>query len=272
MNALSIDVEDWFCVNNLSHLIDRADWDACDQRVEASATRVLDLLDRHGARATCFVLGWVADRVPGLVREIERRGHEVASHGYHHQLLTHLTPEEFERDLQRGLEALRNAGVTSEVIGYRAPSFSVVERTKWALPILERHRFKYDSSMMPVDFHPDYGVPGGPLHPFKVTEGLTEFPLSCIELFGRRVPCCGGAYFRLLPYAFTRYGMRRCEAEGRSAVFYFHPWEIDPGQPRMKLPLSKRVRHYYGLRGMERKLDRLLTDFKFTTIREVLGL
>ncbi|HEX9367341.1 MAG TPA: XrtA system polysaccharide deacetylase [Vicinamibacterales bacterium] len=271
-NALTIDFEDWFCVSNMNHLIDRKDWDLCELRVEGSAGRVLDLLDRHGTKATFFVLGWIADRVPGLVREIERRGHEIASHGYGHRMVTDLSAAEFEDDLERGLEALRKAGVTQEIIGFRAPSFSIVERTTWALPILERRRFKYDSSMMPVGFHPDYGVPNGPLRPFKVTDGMTELPLSCIELFGRRVPCCGGAYFRLLPYAFTRYGIRRCHAEGRGVVFYFHPWEIDPNQPRMKLPLAKQIRHYYGLRHTERKLERLLTDFRFTTIREVLGL
>lgn len=271
-NALSIDVEDWFCVSNLDHVIDRADWDACELRVEASVARVLDLLDRHNTRATFFVLGWIADRVPGLVREIERRGHEIASHGYSHRMLTRLSPAEFEADLDRGLAALRKSGIRQEIVGFRAPSFTIVEGTKWALPILERLGFKYDSSMVPVDFHPDYGVPNGPLRPFHVTDGLMEFPLSCVELFGRRVPCCGGAYFRLLPYAFTRYGIRRCHADGRGIVFYFHPWEIDPGQPRMKLPLSKKIRAYYGLRRTEKKLERLLTDFQFTTIREVLGL
>jgi polysaccharide deacetylase family protein (PEP-CTERM system associated) len=272
VNALSIDLEDWFCVNNFSGIIDRADWDDCELRVEASAGRVLALLDRHGTRATFFVLGWIADRLPGLVREIERRGHEIATHGYGHRLLTEISPQDFEEDLRRGLEALQKAGVRRDVIGFRAPSFTMVEGTKWALPILERYGLKYDSSMVPVDFHPDYGVPDGPLLPFKVTAGLHEFPLSCVELFGRRIPCCGGAYFRLLPYAFTRYGIRRCHAEGRQVVFYFHPWEIDPDQPRLKLPLSKQIRHYTGLRSTERKLERLLTDFRFTTIREVLGL
>jgi polysaccharide deacetylase family protein (PEP-CTERM system associated) len=253
-------------------VIDRDRWDACELRVDASTRRVLELLDRHDTRATFFVLGWVADRVPGLIREIERRGHEIASHGYGHQLLTTLTPAEFETDLVRSLEAIRKAGVTREVLGYRAPSFTVVEKTKWALPILERHAFRYDSSMMPVGFHPDYGVPGGPLDPFMVGDTLHEFPLSCVEVLGRRVPCCGGGYFRLLPYAFTRRGIRRCNADGRQVVFYFHPWEIDPGQPRVRLPLGKRIRHYYGLAAMERKLERLLTDFRFTTVREALGL
>ena len=253
-------------------MFDRSRWDECELRVEASAGRILDLLDRHGAKATFFVLGWVADRLPGLVREIERRGHEIASHGYGHDMLTRLTPAQFEADLVRGLEALRHAGVTHEVIGYRAPSFTIVETTKWALPILERHGIRYDSSIMPVGFHPDYGIPEAPLTPFKITEGLHEFPLSCVEIFGRRVPCSGGAYFRLFPYAYTQRAIRRCHAEGRPVVFYVHPWEIDAGQPRVDLPLGKRIRHYYGLGGTERKLDRLLTDFRFSTIRDVLEL
>jgi polysaccharide deacetylase family protein (PEP-CTERM system associated) len=233
---------------------------------------LLALLERYDVRATFFVLGWIADRLPGLVRDIERAGHEIASHGYDHQLLTDLSADEFDRDLGRALVSLRSCGITQEVIGYRAPSFTIVERTKWALPILERHNLRYDSSIVPIGFHPDYGIPNGPLLPFKITEGLYEFPLSCVEVFGTRLPCCGGAYFRLLPYAYTRTAIRRCNAEGRQVVFYVHPWEIDPGQPRMKLPLSKRIRHYYGLARTERKLERLLQDFRFTTIREVLGL
>jgi polysaccharide deacetylase family protein (PEP-CTERM system associated) len=272
VNTLSIDIEDWFCVSNLNQVIKRSDWDACELRVDESAGRVLDLLNRHDTRATFFVLGWIADRLPGLIRRIEREGHEIASHGYGHRMLTEMSEAEFEEDLERGLESLRRAGVRQQIVGYRAPSFTIVERTKWALPILERHHLKYDSSMMPVDFHPDYGMPGGPLAPFRISPGLTEFPLSCVEVFGKRIPCCGGGYFRLLPYAFTRHGIARCNDEGRGVVFYVHPWELDPGQPRVALPLTKRIRHYYGLRRTEAKLDRLLTDFSFTTIREALAL
>lgn len=271
-NALSVDIEDWFCVQNLSAVIRKADWDSCESRVEASSRRLMALLERYDVRATFFVLGWIADRLPGLVRDIERAGHEIASHGYDHQLLTDLSADEFDRDLGRALLSLRNCGIAQEVIGYRAPSFTIVERTKWALPILERHNLRYDSSIVPIGFHPDYGIANGPLLPFKITERLYEFPLSCVEVFGARLPCCGGAYFRLFPYAYTRTAIRRCNAEGRQVVFYVHPWEIDPGQPRMKLPLSKRIRHYYGLARTERKLERLLQDFRFTTIRDVLGL
>jgi polysaccharide deacetylase family protein (PEP-CTERM system associated) len=273
INAMSIDLEDWFCVQNLSGVIRREDWDTCESRVAANTRRLLALLERHDARATFFVLGWIADRLPDLVRDVERAGHEIASHGYDHRLLTGLTADEFDRDLGRALASLQNCGLTRDVVGYRAPSFTMVRDTMpWALPVLERHRISYDSSIVPVGFHPDYGVPDGPLRPFKITDRLHEFPLSCIEVFGRRLPCCGGAYFRLLPYAYTRYGIRRCHAENRQVVFYLHPWEIDPGQPRMALPWSKRIRHYYGLAGAAPKFERLLRDFRFTTIREVLGL
>lgn len=271
-NALSVDIEDWFCVQNLSGVIRKEDWHTCESRVEASTRRILTLLERYDARATFFVLGWIAERLPGLVRDIERAGHEIASHGYDHRLLTDLSEDEFDRDLQRALGSLQSCGLAQDVIGFRAPSFTIVERTKWALPILERHHIQYDSSIVPIGFHPDYGIPNGPLRPFKLTDRLHEFPLSCVEILGKRLPCCGGAYFRLFPYAYTRYGIRRCNSEGRPVVFYVHPWELDPDQPRMKLPLTKRIRHYYGLARTERKLERLLQDFRFTTIRDVLGL
>ena len=165
INALSVDIEDWFCVRNLSGVIRKEDWDTCESRVAASTRRLLALFERYDARATFFVLGWVADRLPGLVRDIERAGHEIASHGYDHRLLTELTEEEFDADLGRALSSLRDCGLTNDVIGFRAPSFTIVERTKWALPILERHRIKYDSSIVPIGFHPDYGIANGPLLP-----------------------------------------------------------------------------------------------------------
>ena len=272
-NAISIDLEDWFCVNNLSGVIGRDAWDSCELRVRESTEKILRLFERHHTRATFFTLGWVADRAPELIREIERAGHEIAVHGYDHLLLTRITPEEFEADLVRALEAIDRCGVSTRPVGFRAPSFTVVEKTMpWAFEILERHGFLYDSSVFPVGFHPDYGVPEAPLAPYRVTERLHEFPMSCVELFGRRLPFSGGGYFRLFPYAYTKFCMRRCNAEGRPAVFYLHPWEVDAGQPRIKLSRSKAFRHYNNLGRTEGRLDALLTDFNFTTIREVLGL
>lgn len=272
-NAMSIDLEDWFCVHNLSHVIKPQDWDKCELRVFESTRRILALLDKHRTRATFFVLGWVAQRLPELVRDIERRGHEIAAHGHNHLLLTEITPREFEEDLVEALQTLEDCGVRQPIRGFRAPSFTVVEKTRqWAFRILEKYNFQYDSSIFPVGFHPDYGLPDVPLGPHKITDRLAEFPLSCLEMFGRRLPFSGGGYFRLFPYAYTRFCLRRCNAEGRPAVFYLHPWEIDSQQPKIRLPFTKRFRHYHNLHKTERRLDALLGEFQFTTMKEVLGL
>jgi polysaccharide deacetylase family protein (PEP-CTERM system associated) len=273
-NAISIDLEDWFCVHNLSAAIRKEDWDACELRVLQSTNRLISLFDRHETRATFFVLGWVAERLPDLIREIEARGHEIAVHGYNHLLLTEISPQEFDDDLARALKVIEECGVKSRPIGFRAPSFTMVKSTKdWALPILEKYEFKYDSSVFPIGFHPDYGMVDAPLSPYKITSGLHEFPMSCLEIFGKRFPFSGGGYFRLFPYAYTKYCMKKVNEQGRPAVFYLHPWELDPEQPRVKnLSISQRLRHYRNIDQTELRLDRLLGDFKFTTIREVLGL
>jgi polysaccharide deacetylase family protein (PEP-CTERM system associated) len=273
-NAISIDLEDWFCVHNLSGAIRKENWDACELRVVQSTNRLLRLFDRHHTKATFFVLGWVAERLPELIRELEARGHEIAVHGYNHLLLTEISPQEFDEDLARALNAIEQCGVKSRPVGFRAPSFTMVKTTKdWALPILEKYEFKYDSSVFPIGFHPDYGMVESPLSPYKITAGLHEFPMSCLEIFGKRFPFSGGGYFRLFPYAYTKYCMRKVNEQGRPAVFYLHPWELDPEQPRVKnLSLSQRLRHYRNIDQTELRLDRLLGDFEFTTIREVLGL
>ena len=271
-NAISVDLEDWFCAVNMTRFISRADWGKCELRVRGNTERILRILETHKVRATFFVLGWIAEQVPGLVREISSAGHEIATHGYDHLLLTTSTEVEFEEDIRKGLQALHSCGVDGTVLGYRAPSFTVVDETMWALRTLEKFDLRYDSSVFPIGFHPDYGIPGAPLAPYRITDRLVEFPMSCVEVFGKRWPCSGGAYFRIFPYAYTRWCLKRINAEGRPAVFYLHPWEIDPGQPRIRLPLAKRFRHYYGLGKTEGKLNRLLGDFEFTTIREVLSL
>jgi len=271
-NAMSVDVEDWFCVYVLSEAIKREDWDRCELRIQESTRRMLDLLGKRNTRATFFVLGYVAERLPELVRDIEARGHEIATHGYGHRLLTKMTPEEFEGDLAKSLEVLRSAGVKQQIIGYRAPSFTIVKQTTWALDILRRHGIRYDSSVFPIGFHPDYGMPAAPLAPYEIAEGLREFPMSVAEVFGRRLPCSGGAYFRVFPLAYFRYCIRKINRDGRPVVFYLHPWEVDPGQPRVKVPLSRRFRQYHNLHKTQKRLDSLLGTFQFTTIREVLGL
>ena len=272
-NALSIDLEDWFCVNNIAHVVDRAEWDNCDLRVNESTGVVLDILDRHEVKATFFVLGWIAEKAPELVRRIESAGHEIATHGYGHVLLTESSPEEFEKDLVKGLSVLRQCGVEKDIVGFRAPSFTVVETTMWAMDILAKHGIKYDSSVFPVGFHPDYGIATAPLGPYAITDQVREFPMSCVDVLGKRLPCSGGGYFRLFPYAYTKWCIRKCNAGGRPAVFYLHPWELDPGQPRMKgLSWSKRFRHYHNLDKTAARLNSLLQDFEFTTLKDVLGL
>jgi polysaccharide deacetylase family protein (PEP-CTERM system associated) len=270
-NVMSVDVEDWFSVYNLSRLIPYADWDNCESRVERNTTRLLNLFARHQVEATFFVLGWVADRFPDLVKEIDRRGHEVATHGYSHRLLTFMQPEEFRVDLQRSLEVLAKA-TSQEVRGFRAPSFSVTRKTLWAFDILKECGIRYDSSVFPVDFHPEYGIADANLKPHQLAEGLTELPMGVAEVFGRRIPCSGGGYFRLYPYAVTRWLMRRCNDQGRPVMFYLHPWEADPEQPRVEgLPWSKRFRHYTNLDKTEERLERLLGDFSFTSARKLLA-
>ena len=268
-NALSIDLEDWFCVYNLSQAIKKEDWDSCELRIENNTKRILELLAAHDTKATFFVLGWIAERIPNLVYEIEQQGHEIASHGYSHNLLFNMTPESFEKDLLKALEVTKISTQT-EIYGFRAPSFSIRKDTMWALDILAANGFSYDSSIFPVSFHPDYGIPDVPLSFYKVNSNVIEFPLTCVEVFGKRIPCCGGGYFRIFPYSVTRFLLRRCNNEGRPAIFYLHPWEIDPGQPKVKLSWQKSFRHYYNLSKTFKRFSWLLRDFEFGTVKEVL--
>ncbi len=268
---MSVDVEDWFCVYNLSGLIPYSDWDTCESRVEQNTLRLLDLFRRHAVEGTFFVLGWVAERFPDLIREIERQGHEIASHGYSHRLLTFMQPEEFRADLQQSIEVLSR--ITSQTVrGFRAPSFSVTKETMWAARILKDSGIVYDSSVFPVGFHPEYGMGDSELGPHELVEGLVELPMSVAEVWGRKVPCSGGGYFRLFPYPVTRWLMQKCHEAGRPVVFYLHPWELDPSQPRVAgMPWRKRFRHYNNLEKTEERLERLLSDFSFTSARKVLA-
>jgi polysaccharide deacetylase family protein (PEP-CTERM system associated) len=270
-NVMSIDLEDWFCVYNLSRLIPYSEWDKCESRVERNTLRLLELFRKHQVEATFFVLGWVADRFPDLVKEIERGGHEVASHGYSHRLLTFMSPEEFRADLLRSLEVLAKTA-SQPVRGFRAPSFSLTPGTLWAVDILKESGIRYDSSVFPVGFHPEYGMVDADPRPHELAEGLTELPMGVAEVFGRRIPCSGGGYFRLFPYPLTRRLMRRCNAQGRPVIFYLHPWEVDPGQPRMQgMSWSTRFRHYNNLERTEERLERLLGDFSFTSARSLIA-
>jgi polysaccharide deacetylase family protein (PEP-CTERM system associated) len=272
VHALSIDVEDWFQVENFARAIPREDWDEKPLRVEESTRRLLDILDRSGTRATFFCLGWVADRCPGLIRDIVGAGHELATHGYAHRLVYRQTPEEFEEDLVRSLGALRAAvGDPSFAIrGYRAPSFSITRESLWALEVLERHGIEYDSSIFPVAGHHRYGIPGSPRFPHRLGNDLTEIPVSTLRLGRWNVPVAGGGYFRLYPLAVTRRAIRRLEEEGQAAVVYLHPWEVDPEQPAVpEAGWLARFRHGVGLARTASRLEALLSEFRFVPMREL---
>jgi polysaccharide deacetylase family protein (PEP-CTERM system associated) len=272
MNVMSVDVEDWFSVENMRGIIPRQDWDKLESRVERNVARLLDLFSARQIEATFFVLGWIAERHPDMVREIARRGHEVASHGYSHTMLTRMTPEEFSADLAQSLEMFARAGVRN-VLGFRAPTFSVTRTTMWATDVMKSCGLAYDSSVFPIGFHPDYGIGDAPLEPHQLPNGIWELPMSCAEILGKRIPCSGGGYFRLFPYPVMRALARRANAQGRPVVFYLHPWEIDPDQPRIQaMPRLKRFRHYNNLDRTYARLERLLGDFPFTSARRLLNL
>lgn len=270
-NALTVDVEEHFHVSNFSRVIREEDWGSLESRVERNCSKLRDLLDEAGARATFFVLGWVAEGHPGLVREIHRRGHEVACHGYRHKLISRQTPEEFLKDVRRAKAILEDI-IGEAVIGYRAPSFSIASHASWALEILLELGFSYDSSFFPVHHH-RYGASNGArfIHRIAVNgSGLWEVPLSSVRVLGMNLPIAGGGYFRLYPYAVTRWGLQRLNREAQPAVVYIHPWEVDPEQPRVSAPLLSRFRHYVNIHRTEGRLRRLLQEFSFAPVREIL--
>ena len=262
-NALTIDVEDYFQVSAFAPYIARADWERRECRVERNVERILALLDDHDTEATFFTLGWIAERYPQLVRRIAEQGHEVASHGYGHQRASELDRAEFRADIERAKKVLEDLS-GSEVTGYRAPSFSIGPGNLWALDELARAGHRYSSSIYPIR-HDHYGMPDAPRFAHTAADGLIEIPITTLRLFNRNLPSSGGGYFRLLPYALSRWMLRQVNASDReAAVFYFHPWEIDPGQPRIAgIDRKTRFRHYVNIHRMERRLQSLLRDFKW---------
>jgi polysaccharide deacetylase family protein (PEP-CTERM system associated) len=268
VNILTIDLEDWFQVSNLDHVIGRELWDACESRLEASTYRLLAILDEAGVKATFFVLGWNAERHERLVREIARRGHEIGIHGYHHALVYEQTPVQFSWEMEH-CQNLVTSITGRPARGYRAASFSVIRRSLWALELLEKHGFEYDSSIFPIH-HPRYGIPDSPDYPYRVAinghSSFLEFPISTMRWMGWKIGFSGGAYFRLLPYRIVASGIRQLNAQGQSAVVYLHPWELDPDHPRLPLPWSLRLRCYGNLEHTEGKLRRLLRDFEFAPV------
>jgi polysaccharide deacetylase family protein (PEP-CTERM system associated) len=262
-NALTIDVEDYFQVSALAPHFPRKNWDAVPCRVERNVDLILDLLDQRGAKATFFTLGWVAERFPQLVRRIADGGHEVASHGYCHERASAMTPKAFLADIALAKAVLEDiAG--HRVTGYRAPSFSIGMQNLWAHDTIAEAGYVYSSSVYPVK-HDHYGIPDAPRFPYLLESGLMEIPVTTMRLLGRNWPAGGGGYFRLLPYAVSRWQIARVNRDDRRpAIFYFHPWEVDPDQPRVAEASAKtRFRHYVNLARTEGRLKRLLGDFKW---------
>lgn len=270
-HALSVDVEDWFQVLNMAQVVDRAEWDRLQLRCGDSTRRLLDLLERRGARATFFFLGWVAERMPELVREVALAGHEVGSHGYDHRMLHDLGEAGFAADIERTATIL--AGITGSRPGlFRACTWSVTRRTPWAPALLAQSGIRIDSSIQPVR-HPDYGVPGAPPSPWRIetaSGSMVEFPPLTLDCLGRRLPVGGGGYLRLFPLALLRAGLRQQEALGMPGCIYLHPWEVDPDQPRRRLGWLRGFRHYVNLDRTQSKLDALLQEAPFCGLEEAL--
>lgn len=268
-NALTIDVEDYFQVSAFAPYIERADWDSRECRVEANVQRILALLDRHQTKATFFTLGWIAERYPKLVRDIVAQGHELASHGYGHERATDLSEDAFYEDVDRAKKLLEDIGGVA-VLGYRAPSFSIGTGNLWAFETLSRAGYRYSSSIYPIR-HDHYGMPDAPRFAHQVNDALVEIPITTLRWFDRNLPSSGGGYFRLLPYALSRWMLRRVNRTDReAAVFYFHPWEIDVDQPRIPgIDMKTRFRHYVNIPRVERRLGALLADFRWGRMDDI---
>ena len=268
-NAMTIDVEDYFQVSAFAPHIARADWDAHECRVERNIDAILEMLDQHQTKATFFTLGWVAERYPQLVRQIVAQGHELASHGYGHQRASDQSPDAFFEDVHRAKNMLEDLSGQA-VVGYRAPSFSIGKSNLWAYDTLLEAGYRYSSSVYPIA-HDHYGMPDSPRFTYEVRSGLIEIPITTVRLFERNFPSSGGGYFRLLPYPVSRWLIRRVNNHDQQAgIFYFHPWEIDPGQPRIAgVGAKTRFRHYVNIAHTQARLKRLLTDFSWGRVDEL---
>jgi polysaccharide deacetylase family protein (PEP-CTERM system associated) len=272
VNAMTVDVEDYFQVSAFERTVARDEWEHWPRRVQANTDRVLAAFDRGSVKATFFVLGWVAERHPDLVRRIVDEGHELGSHGWAHVRVVHQEPDEFRQDVDRTKKLLEDiSGVA--VHGYRAASYSIGRGNLWALDVLRETGHRYSSSVFPIR-HDLYGMPEAPRFPFHPGDDeFVEIPLTTVHVGGRRLPCAGGGWFRFFPYAFSRWAIRRVNEHDRQpAIFYFHPWEVDVGQPRPSgLPAKSRFRHYLNLHRMEPRLERLIRDFRWGRVDRVFG-
>lgn len=271
---MTVDVEDYFQVEAFTAQVRKTDWDQYPLRVNENTRRILDLFDEAGVKATFFFVGWVAEKYPDLVKETAARGHELACHSYWHRLVYSLDPDEFRRDTRRAKDVIEQCSGT-RVLGYRAPSWSITRHSLWALDILAEEGFTYDSSIYPIH-HDIYGVPGAKKFPYHHTcrgdRILHEFPPATVNFAGGTLPAAGGGYLRIFPMAFTHFAFRQyVERYGKPVVVYFHPWEIDPEQPRIKAGLRSRLRHYTNLRRMQGRLTRLMSSYRFHPFREEPG-
>jgi polysaccharide deacetylase family protein (PEP-CTERM system associated) len=273
-NAMTVDVEDYFHVAAFSDVIKRDDWSAMEYRAEANTHKLLELFGERSIQATFFILGWIAQRSPALVRSIHAAGHEIACHGMSHELIYQQTPQQFARETRES-KALLEEITGAPVHGYRAASWSITRQSLWALDVVHELGFLYDSSIFPIH-HDRYGIPDAPKRPgvMRTPNGkeIVEFPPSTAKMLGVRVPVAGGGYFRLLPYWLTRLGLRQInQQEQQGFIFYLHPWEVDPDQPPVRAGWLSRFRHYTNLRKTQDRLRRLIEEFQFTTVRNVLA-
>jgi polysaccharide deacetylase family protein (PEP-CTERM system associated) len=273
INALTIDVEDYYMVSAFADIVRFEEWDTYESRVERNTYRILDVLDEHDVKATFFILGWVAERCSNLVRDIHASGHEVACHGYNHRLIYDQTPDQFREDVRKAKGILEDI-IGSPVIGYRAASYSIVQETLWALDILIEEKFQYDSSIFPIH-HDRYGLPGAERFPHVVrrkTGTLREFPPSTYRILGQNIPVAGGGYLRFFPLQVTKTAIRNInEREEKPVIFYLHPWEIDTKQPRLRGRRLSKLRHYLNLGSTMPKLKKVLSEFKFKHLSEFLN-
>lgn len=273
VNAFSVDVEDYFQVSAFENIIRFEEWDEYQLRVVPNTELIVRILAEHGVKATFFVLGWIAEKCPSLIKYIHGEGHEVGSHGYNHRLIYKQSPEEFRHDLRRSVKILQDITGTPVRI-YRAPSYSITKRSLWAFRVLAEEGIMFDSSVFPI-IHDRYGIPDASRFIYNVNEGsedlVKEFPLSTLRMFGHNFPVAGGGYLRLFPYIVTRFGIKKINSEGHPAIVYVHPWELDPGQPRMKVNGLTRFRHYCNLASVEPKVRKLLKEFPFKPIGQILG-
>lgn len=272
VNAMTVDVEDYFHASAFDRGVSRASWDQLESRVVANTRRLLDLFSAHDVKATFFVLGWVADKFPSLVKDISDAGHELASHGYHHQLVYMLTPSQFREDVRKSKDLIEQiAGVP--VRGYRAPSFSIVKQSLWALDVLIEEGFSYDASIFPIR-HDRYGIADAPRHAHviqRASGAILELPSSTVRVGQTNYPIAGGGYFRLFPYAMTKWGITQVNSDLQPVMLYIHPWEVDREQPRLPGSMATQLRHHVGMATTIDKLNRVMDDFTFGPVRDVIN-